>query len=83
MLRQASAGAAATAGQAGRLPGRWGQAGGRIQVVGGGEAVDGQAVGGDAGRSHCGDAGQGGGDLAGSGGQQPGQLALHRGDVSL
>jgi hypothetical protein len=36
------AGDAAAAGQAGRLPGRWGQAGGRVQVVGGWEPVDGR-----------------------------------------
>jgi hypothetical protein len=83
VLGQALAADVAAALEAGRLPGRWGQAGSRIQVVGGGEAVDGQAVGGEAGRPHRCHAGQGGEDLARSGCQQPGQLGLDRGDVGL
>jgi len=83
VLWQALTGDAAAALEAGRRPDGRGQAGGRVQVVGGGEPLDGQAVGGEAGRPDDCHPGQGGQDLAGSRGQQPSALTLGGGDVGL
>jgi hypothetical protein len=70
VLWQALTGDAAAAVQAGRLPDGRGQAGGRVRVLGGGEPLDGQAVGGEAGRPDGCHPGQRGQDLARRRGQQ-------------
>jgi hypothetical protein len=69
--------------QAGSRPGGRGQPGGRVQALRRGEALDRQAVGGEAGRPDRRHPGQAGEGLAGGLGQQPGELGLDLGDVGL